>query len=135
MNFVATDQTVEVTESRISAGRCFLALVSGRIVGTIALYGPVDSDGCEWYKRDGVFHFGQYGVEPRLQGAGIGKALLTAAEREARLAGATELALDTSERATDLIQLYQRWGFRLVEEIQWEGRNYRSFVLSKSLES
>jgi hypothetical protein len=47
--------------------------------------------------------------------------------------GFSEIALDTSERAHHLIQMYEKRGYRFVEYFQWEVTNYRSVVLSKKL--
>lgn len=133
MNFVATDQDVETTASRVHSGSCFVATRDGALVGTITVYPPDRTESCELYARDGVWHFGQYGVEPTLQGCGIGRLLLDAAEQLARSKGALEMALDTAEPATDLIALYSRWGFETVGYVQWHGRNYRSVLMSKPL--
>lgn len=46
-----------------------------------------------------------------------------------------ELALDTAEQAQHLIALYAGFGYRHVGFVQWPGKVYRSFVLSKALQS
>ena len=60
--------------------------------------------------------------------------LLGLAESRAREKGIAHLALDTAEPATDLIELYQSKGYRLVDRLQWPDTNYRSVVLSKSFQ-
>ena len=48
----------------------------------------------------------------------------------------TELALDTSENATHLIALYEKWGYTQVATHDWRpGVNYLSVVMSKRLEN
>jgi hypothetical protein len=42
-----------------------------------------------------------------------------------------ELAMDTAEQATHLVELYTRLGYRHVGWVQWPGKVYRSVVLSK----
>jgi len=59
--------------------------------------------------------------------------LLSEVENRVRKAGAKELALDTSERAENLIEYYERKGFRFVEFVQWDRVNYRSVIMSKLL--
>ena len=54
-------------------------------------------------------------------------------EAGSRDLGYTELALDTSEKAKRLIELYTRRGYRLVDHHQWPEKSYRSVILSKSL--
>lgn len=133
LRFVATHQSDAVTLERLSSGEAFVAELKGRIVGTILFRPPHLTRGCEWYDRPEVAMFGQFGVEPGLQGSGIGKALLLHCEQRAREEGASEIALDTSEKALHLIEMYQRWGYRLVGETQWDGVNYRSVIMSKRL--
>lgn len=133
LRFVATAQPEEETRERLFSGESFVAEKDGRIVGTITLY-PVSDGDCEWYGRPGVMHFGQYAVEPELQGAGIGKALLEFVEKRAREQGAKEIALDTSENATHLVELYSARGYRKVGNVKWESVNYRSVILSKTLD-
>ncbi len=132
LNFVATNQTDDETRDRLQTGESYVAELNGEIVGTLSLYHP-ESNECEWYSKANVMHFGQFAVEPKLQGTGIGKALITLAIKRATELGATELALDTSEKATHLIEMYESMGFRLVETVQWDRVNYRSVILSKPL--
>jgi diamine N-acetyltransferase len=52
-----------------------------------------------------------------VRGAGVGRALLEAAEVEARAAGAAYLWLDSMERAEWAWRAYERWGFVRIGEI------------------
>jgi len=135
LRFVATYQDDDTTRKRISHSECYVAVMDGKIVGTIKLEPPESTGGSPWYDRPDVAGFGQFGVEPELQGMGIGRTLLAKVEERARELGAAELALDTAEPATHLIELYERWGFRIVETVQWGVTNYRSVVMSKSVPS
>ena len=135
LNFVATYQDEATTRRRIADAECFVAEADGKIVGTILLRLPGVSHGCDWYNQPNVAVFGQFGVEPDFQGHGIGSALLAHVEEKAKEAGATELALDTAKPATHLIELYQKKGFRIVDEVQWDITNYRSVIMSKDLDS
>ncbi len=98
---------------------------------------PVVYEGSEkskWYSRPDVAFFGQFAVEPILQGHGVGTRLLEQVERQARENGAAELAFDTSQRAIALIEYYSKRGFRFVEEIDHQPFvNYKSVVMSKSI--
>ena len=133
MRYVASYQTEEVTRKRLARGRGYIAEWDGRVVGTLTLYPQAAMTECAWYKRDDVWYFGQFAVDPDRQGRGIGAALLDFAEATAREGGARELALDTSERADRLLALYARRGYRPVETVQWPVTNYRSVILSKTL--
>lgn len=60
--------------------------------------------------------------------------LLNRVESRAAQEGYLELALDTAESATHLIDLYERLGFRIVDTHDWRpGTNYSSVIMSKSL--
>lgn len=133
MRFHASHQDVAVTRERCADGEAWVAEEGGRVVGTITYHAPGRSGGTPWYERPGVASFGQYAVEPGLQGRGIGRALMDLVERRAREDGAREIACDTSERAAHLIEKYQRRGYRFVEHAQWDVTNYRSVVLSKTV--
>jgi GNAT superfamily N-acetyltransferase len=143
LRYLATHQDADTTRQRAAKGTCFVAVASdGTLIGTIVVYPPTaeldhgnlsGASGPEWYQRPGVASFGQYGVEPAWKGRGIGRALHIAAESHARSLGAIELACDTAEPATDLVEMYARWGYRQVATTQWEVTNYRSVVLSKTL--
>lgn len=87
-----------------------------------------------FYDRDDVASFGQFAVRPSHQGRGIGSALLDLVEARAREKGVAELALDTSEGATQLIDMCRARGFRFIEYVQWRDTNYRSVIMSKALQ-
>jgi GNAT superfamily N-acetyltransferase len=50
-------------------------------------------------------------VDPSVRGRGIGRALVEALEREARLLGMTNVALETGMRLTLAIKLYEAMGY------------------------
>jgi GNAT superfamily N-acetyltransferase len=133
LRFYATHQTEEQTRERLDDAECFVGLMDGRLVATIAYYNPERAKGCEWYDRPDVAYFGQFAVEPALQRRGFGEQLVELVERRAREDGAAELALDTAEPAEHLIRYYTRLGYRLVGHTQWSVVNYRSVIMSKSL--
>ena len=133
LKFVATYQDVDVTRKRIAKGICLIAELDGRMVGTITFYPREIGKPTPWMSRSNVAVIGQMGVEPRLQRQGIATKLMLAAEDCARVDGAAELALDTAEPATHLIQWYTRLGYRFIEYMQWDVTNYRSVVMSKRL--
>ncbi len=129
--YTATYQSPEITRSRCETGTCLLALQAERMVGTVTYYNPQQTCHAEWYDRAGVASFGQFGVEPSLQGLGIGAKLMDAVEALALSDGAEELACDTAEGATHLIELYKRRGYRQVGTVAWRETNYVSVILSK----
>lgn len=134
MHFVASHQPPETTKERCEGGTTFVAELNGRLVGTITLYPPHSESTCLYYRNPSTFHFGQFAVHPDQQGIGLGRRLLSQVEEAARSQGAKSLALDTSERATDLIALYTHLGFHEIDRVSWgDIVNYNSVILSKSL--
>ncbi len=134
LRFTATWQDDAITARRLAGGLAWIAELDGEIAGTVTLY-PVltTTSDCPWYRQPGVFSFGQFAVDPPFQGRGIGTRLIHHLEAEALALGASELALDTAEGATDLIRWYEKLGFRFIETMEWGNTNYRSMILSKSL--
>ncbi|WP_062018403.1 GNAT family N-acetyltransferase [Aureimonas sp. AU4] len=133
LRYMATHQSEAVTRERIEAGTCLVAVDGGRVVGTILFRSPQQTIGCPWYDRPEVASLGQFAVDPQIQARGIGHRLLREVERLGSGCGAGELALDTAEPATHLVDWYTRLGYRFVEHAQWSHTNYRSVILSKQL--
>jgi GNAT superfamily N-acetyltransferase len=141
LRYLASHQDADTTRARIAKGDCFVAVAKG-IVGTITVHPPASgldhgntpgTPGPATCLRQGVATFGQYGIDPNWKGQGIGRALHVHAELHARALGATHIACDTAEPAKDLIEMYERWGYRIVERISWQVTNYDSVVLLKEL--
>jgi GNAT superfamily N-acetyltransferase len=137
---LAGRQDVETTRRRCTSGECYLALLHGKagtrpaIVGTILFHEVEDAKGPPWFQNTFVDSFSQFGVDPDLQGRGIGQRLLDTVERRALECGATELGLSMAEPDTALMAFYKRRGYRFIEYWQWPYTNYRSAILSKTLE-
>ncbi len=133
LRFVASHQDVGTTRLRVEAGHCLVALSGAQIVGTITFYAGSSDSKCEYYQRSGVARFGQFAVEPSLQGRGIGMRLLATAESESQAMGCSEMALDTAEGAHELIALYTNCGYSPVGIVDWDSTNYVSVVMAKTL--
>ena len=131
LNYTAVDQTAGVTARRIRGGNCFVVAAESRLIGTIVAQPTYGHSECEYFTRPGVAAAHQFAVDPDHQGSGIGRVLLQRAEQWAMESGFSELAMDTAEQATHLIDLYTRRGYRRVGWVQWSGKAYRSVVLSK----
>lgn len=132
--YMASHQSDDITQERLQRGFPLVAEIEGTLVGTATLYPPNPESRCLWYRRTGVYSFGQFGVHPDFQGQGIGQLLYERVEQEAQKRGACELALDTAESAVHLRQWYERLGFCFIEYVSWGETNYRSVVLSKQLQ-
>ena len=133
MKYVASYQDVDITRRRAAKGETIVAFEEALIVGVITLSNVASTKGCPFYDRTDVASFGQFAVRPARQGHGIGSLLIDLVEQRAREVGVHELALDTSEDATDLIEMYKAKGYRFIEYVDWKITNYRSLILAKRL--
>ncbi|MGI5255337.1 GNAT family N-acetyltransferase [Actinacidiphila glaucinigra] len=91
--------------------------VAAVIDGERSLILAVESDGavvacCQLENRDGHAYFGMFAVRPALQGGGMGKLVLSEAERLAREEwAADEMHMTVITQRTDLIAWYVRRGY------------------------
>ena len=60
-------------------------------------------------------------VDPAFAGHGLGRKLVLFAEERARDLGYGEIELYTHELMTENIDMYQRWGYRLLRRIREKG--------------
>ncbi|MEU4144400.1 GNAT family N-acetyltransferase [Streptomyces parvulus] len=73
---------------------------------------------CQLEHRGKHAYFGMFAVSPALQGAGLGRAILTEAERRARAEwGVTEMHMTVISVREDLIAWYERRGYRRTGEM------------------
>jgi ribosomal protein S18 acetylase RimI-like enzyme len=73
---------------------------------------------CQLEHRGEAAYFGMFAVSPALQGAGLGKVIITEAERTARAEwGAREMHMTVISVREDLIAWYERRGYRRTGEM------------------
>jgi GNAT superfamily N-acetyltransferase len=97
-----------------------VAYLDGRAVGHVALRRVPDASAAP--RRDTAaapdgpadLEIKRMFVDPSVRGAGIGRALLRAAEREALRAGASRVVLQTGDRQPDAVLLYERAGYARI---------------------
>jgi GNAT superfamily N-acetyltransferase len=135
LRYNATHQSPEVTARRLVRGYPILAENDGRIVGTLTVYRPDPNHTAMVYRDAETYHFGQFGVDPEFRGRGLGRALHSKAIDYAGGQGARFMALDTAAPATELIALYERWGYRICERISWDSTNYESVLMRRKIDN
>lgn len=133
LNYTAADQTPDTTRRRIEHGQCLVAVDGSRLVGTILVNSAVPNPLGECFGKPEIASFHQFAVAPERQGRGLGSLLLARAESGVRRLGFAEVALDTAESAPQLVAFYVRRGYRSVAAVRWNGKTYRSIVMSKEL--
>lgn len=133
LRYTATHQSPEVTARRAASGVCFVAELSGRLIGTITAIPADPACPAPAYREPGIFHFGQYAVAPEHKGRGLGRRLHDIALRLARERGGHAMLLDTAAPAADLIAMYSRWGYIEIGRHRWETTNYESVIMRRAL--
>lgn len=139
---LAGRQSVEQTRERTASGECFVATIPApgrkddeRLVGTILFQEVETASFPPFFVLPGVAHFSLLGVDPEIQGAGIGGRLIESVESRARELGMGELALSMASPDVGLMRFYEKRGFRLVESWQWPYTNYVSAIMSRPVSS
>ena len=97
LGFSASYQADGVTERRLLTGLPFVVTIQSVIVATVTVYPTASQSQSDWYRRTGVYHFGQFAVHPGAQKRGIGSQLLRFIEGFARDNSARELGLTTKQ--------------------------------------
>ena len=116
------EETRSYFESRAKAPVIFVAEAKGRLVGFLELDYRKYAPGCR--SSPVAFIEGWY-VEPDLQGQGIGRALIEAAEAHARAAGHHEIASDAELDNADGIAAHLALGYEEVERVVCFRRSLR----------
>ncbi|WP_432059410.1 GNAT family N-acetyltransferase [Streptomyces sp. S1] len=131
-SFFASYQSVEDTAYRLGRGECWLALRAGELVGTVTVAAPYEAP--ERYPAaPGAGSFWQLAVDPSYREVGLGQRLLSLAEERIAELGSSQVVIDTSAEAVDLVGWYRRRGYAPVGFWRWGVTNYESVVLLKEL--
>ncbi|WP_380278442.1 GNAT family N-acetyltransferase [Kitasatospora purpeofusca] len=130
--FLASHQSAQDTATRVGRGECWVALEGNELVGTVTVAAPYQApDG--YPAPRGAGSFWQLAVHPRHRGTGLGQRLLVLAEQRVVALGSTQVAIDTSAEAADLVGWYCRRGYVPIGRWRWDVTNYESVVLLKAL--
>ena len=135
LRYWGTYQSVEDTAKRFASGQGLVAEVEGQIVGTVTVRSSKSNALVPAYRDPGTWTITQFAVAPSHRGQGIGALLHEHAMRHAASWGASRMALDTASPATKVIEMYERWGYRVCGECDWRPvTNYMSVVMVRDLD-
>ncbi|WP_177181998.1 GNAT family N-acetyltransferase [Streptomyces sp. TLI_105] len=130
--FFASYQSPQDTQHRLSKGECWVAMNGDVLVGTVTVSAPHTTP-AGYPAPAGGGSFWQLAVEPSQRGTGLGQRLLALAESRIIALGSTQVVIDTSSQATDLVDWYRRRGYESIGAWRWDVTNYDSIVLMKNL--
>lgn len=134
LRYWATYQDVDDTAKRFAIGQGLVAEVDGNMVGTLTVRPPQPNSPVAIYREPLTWTLSQFAVLPGFQGLGLGRQLHEAAFAYARMQGGAIMALDTAAPATELIDMYRRWGYRVVGEHDWRPHtNYMSILMARQI--
>ena len=111
-------QTLEELEAELRENDGWVARVGGRLVGALRSR-----------EADGLLLIGRIAIAPDMQGSGIGRALLAAAESHS---GAQEAELFTGSLSEANIRLYESCGYAETERVD-KGDGVQEVYLRKRL--
>jgi GNAT superfamily N-acetyltransferase len=114
--FWSSNATGEGVLLAMKRGRVMVATHAGTIIGTLTLstWKPWAIDKSYFTRVDRPLYLTSMAVEPKRQGQGVGRALLAAAENEARSWPAQAIRLDAFDADAGAGGFYARCGYREV---------------------
>jgi GNAT superfamily N-acetyltransferase len=113
--------------SRLNKSQLIVALVEGRLAGSVTLY--LDSSGTpeDWPPEWAGVRL--LAVRPAFRGCGIGRALMDECIRRCREGGIKTISLHTTEMMAVAFRMYEQMGFRHVPEYDF---HFESEVVVKA---
>ena len=120
--FNTTISTPDRIQERMSEGPIWVAVRTGKIVGTVSVV-----------PYAGALYIRGMAVDPEARGSGIGRELLKRAEEFAALNGLKRLFLSTTPFLSGAIRLYESYGFVRNDEGPQELSGTPLFTMVKIL--
>ena len=125
LNYTATYQDENETRARIQKGRAFVLEESSKLIATVLL------SKLNYFTGRNTAYISQLAVLPEFKEKGIGSLLMDHCESLACEEKYDGVQLDTAQPATHLVNWYLKRGYKIVGEIQWEGKTYDSYIFEK----
>lgn len=126
----------DVIGEDLSRGTLFAAESEGHVVGVVVLDENQDEHykSIEWKQEDGAhLMMHRLAVDPKVQGQGIARKLVTFSEDYAKRGGYSSIRLDTYSKNTSALKLYRGLSYDLRGEVKFPGRTATFPVFEKVL--
>ncbi|WP_206477037.1 GNAT family N-acetyltransferase [Microbacterium sp. KRD172] len=107
-------QTLDELRAELADANGWVARIGPRLVGAIRVR-----------ETDDLLLIGRIAIAPDMQGAGIGRALLEAAEHDSR---APEAELFTGSLSEANVRLYESCGYRVTERVEQDDGTAQLFM-------
>ena len=117
------EETYEDVKRDIETKEVFVALIDGKIIGSVRIE----------IKGDNTGYLGRFGVSALYQNNGVGKILMNAVDNSMKELGITKLYLHTASRMFSLVKFYYGRGFYI--ESTTKDRGYIRALLCKEYET
>jgi GNAT superfamily N-acetyltransferase len=127
LDYLATNQSVETTISRVGDGICLVALLDDNLVGTATLQiRDVQKNNKKWFYENKYGYLKQLAVHPDYKRKGIGQLLYDERIRLCYEFNVDAVFFDTSTKAKSMHKWHKRMGAQKVEFISHPMTNYYS---------
>lgn len=115
-------------KEKVGDGKCFVALMDGKLVGT----GSVSiRERNYWYSQGKIAYYCFDAILPDFQGHGIYSKIDTARDEFVRQLGLNVIYTHTSSRNKKMQEIKMKQGYRLVGFSAFKSTNYYSITLAK----
>ena len=132
MNYTGSYQDEATTRQRMQTSDVYLLESKNHLIATVSVR-VTPKHAPSHPSSESCLYISQLAVTPTMKRQGLGRYLLKFCDELAMQRGLSLLQLDTAVPATHLIHLYETHGFKTVDEVQWEGKTYRSYIMEKKL--
>jgi GNAT superfamily N-acetyltransferase len=126
----AYDHEIGDIASRLDVTEVIVAELHGRIVGCVTYIADAHNPFAE-HGDTGAATFRYFGVDPAVQGVGIGTAMVSYVIERARADGKERIRMHTLTMMRSAMRLYERFGFRRDPAFDgnWDGIIGLAYVL------
>lgn len=133
--FLASRQTVEQTRQRLEGAVCVVAYDGDKMVGTSSfrVYDKTNDKNRKWYEDDYFILAGQVGVHPDYRESNVFLLMNLKLSKTEEMKKCQSILIDTSVKATELVENYLKMGFQIVDLVSWPSTNYYSYFFRKPI--